>query len=452
MLNACHSHEVEVYDSLLVDIRAGMLSRQEQYRTIKQVECLLGLITGAIDTNTTIGDDELGDCGSEVSVESLVIDFPSPSTPDECPAPHESDPACEGLPEVVEWINGHSADDQRGWVLITEDAVGEGNNCGEDATRLLDFPDACSGGAPFHIRIETQDSNEWVEFKTDTCVFDAALEDMNVEIYEVTASNPSINDNSQFCKACSSSSERYGDSCWGVVTDGHRSCGCNSGGWSGAGMYYGGHSNPTRCGSWPGSFSGFRGNGQQKGSVCNNGMRLLMQQSLTAQRPTTPATLLSGNAHCPDCTCELSETDPHWNPSSNCHSMFDDDLRWGGGPGLHLRNGASFTLTFPGPMLVDHIDLQQIQNHGNSYWRGDFTIDTFNDGTWTTQALVADLAIQELQALMNQRDGNGYTGLFQFQLAAPVRATKVRMSAGNPQRGNGEIFRLEELQVYGWAA
>ena len=122
--------------------------------------------------------------------------------------------------------------------------------------------------------------------------------------------------------------------------------------------------------------------------------------------------------------------------------MFDDDLRWGGGPGLHLQNDASLTVTFPLPELIDHVVLQHIQNHGNNYWRGDFAIETFNNGVWTVRARVDDVSVQNLPL-----EGDGR---FTFQFAQPVVATQVRMSAGNPQQGNGEIFRLEELQVYGY--
>ena len=125
--------------------------------------------------------------------------------------------------------------------------------------------------------------------------------------------------------------------------------------------------------------------------------------------------------------------------------MFDDDLRWVEGPGLHLQNDASLTVTFPLALLIDRVDLQQIQNHGNDYWRGDFAIETFNDGVWTVRARVDDLPVQDLPMIGD--------GRFTFQFAQPVVATQVRMSAGNPQQGNlqlGEIFRLEELQVYGW--
>jgi hypothetical protein len=47
----------------------------------------------------------------------------------------------------------------------------------------------------------------------------------------------------RFCKACSiSSASQPGDTCWAITrtTDNHRGCGCNSGGWTGTGVYYGG--------------------------------------------------------------------------------------------------------------------------------------------------------------------------------------------------------------------
>jgi len=168
---------------------------------------------------------------------------------------------------------------------------------------------------------------------------------------------------------------------------------------------------------------------------------LVDQATGAVPRPVGDAALLSGTAQCPDCTCEVSAPDPHWG-NSGCQSMFDDVLQWGGGPGLHLQNDASLTVTFPGPELIDRIDLQQIQNHGSAYWRGDFAIETFNDGVWTVRARVDDLSVQELPM--------GDNGRNTFQLAQPVTATQVRMSGGNPQNGNGEIFRLEELQVYGF--
>jgi len=154
-----------------------------------------------------------------------------------------------------------------------------------------------------------------------------------------------------------------------------------------------------------------------------------------------PVTLLSGNAHCPDCSCDVSVADPHW-PAASCRSMFDDVLRWDHiGHALHLHDGASLTLTFPEAVQVDHIDLQQIQNHGDAFWRGDFSVETFNNGVWTVQGHVDDVPVSQLPMSSD--------GRFVFPLAAPVTTTQVRMVAGEPHHGNGAIFRLEELQVYG---
>ena len=122
--------------------------------------------------------------------------------------------------------------------------------------------------------------------------------------------------------------------------------------------------------------------------------------------------------------------------------MFDDDLRWVVRPGLHLQNDASLTVTFPSALFIDRVDLQQIQKHSNHYWRGDFAIEIFSDGVWTVGARVDDLAVQDLQMIGDRRNT--------FQFAQPVIATQ--MSAGNPQIGNGEMFRFQELQVYGWPA
>ena len=80
-----------------------------------------------------------------------------------------------------------------------------------------------------------------------------------------------------FCKACSAASEIMpGDSCWGIlpVNDTRRGCGCNSGGWQGAGVYYGGEENCNQCGCWGGGFAGHRENGEQKGGQPSVGLKI----------------------------------------------------------------------------------------------------------------------------------------------------------------------------------
>lgn len=75
-----------------------------------------------------------------------------------------------------------------------------------------------------------------------------------------------------------------GDTSWGITPrhDTNRGCGCNSGSWTGEGVFYGGYANTaapgeplippdhgsyscTVCGCHGGGLSGYRGNGQPKG-------------------------------------------------------------------------------------------------------------------------------------------------------------------------------------------
>jgi len=128
--------------------------------------------------------------------------------------------------------------------------------------------------------------------------------------------------------------------------------------------------------------------------------------------------------------------------------MFDDQPNWGAGPGLHLQDGHYFEYNFPQPVMVDHIDLQNIHGHGQNYWRGDFTIEyaESSDDEWTVYAQVPDVPAAELQS--NYMGGSD--GLMVFQNSEPVMAKRILMRGGDPSRGNGDIYRLEELRIYGW--
>ena len=82
-----------------------------------------------------------------------------------------------------------------------------------------------------------------------------------------------------WCKQCSSlDNNNYGDTCWGIVpsSDGNRGCGCNSGGWAGSGLYYGGYPSGqcNICSCWDGGFAGYKSNGQQKGGLNSVGFTL----------------------------------------------------------------------------------------------------------------------------------------------------------------------------------
>ena len=91
-----------------------------------------------------------------------------------------------------------------------------------------------------------------------------------------------------WCKACgTSSTSRYGDTCWGITStsDTNRGCGCNSGGWTGTGIYYGGWEGAAGgdgvnecniCGCWGGAFAGYKTNGQQKGNLNSVGVTIEM--------------------------------------------------------------------------------------------------------------------------------------------------------------------------------
>ena len=87
----------------------------------------------------------------------------------------------------------------------------------------------------------------------------------------------------EFCKACSSQQmvARFGDTCWGFtpVSDDNRGCGCNSGSWTGNGVYYGGWEPGTCniCGCWGGAMAGDKTNGQQKGGISSIGLRISVE-------------------------------------------------------------------------------------------------------------------------------------------------------------------------------
>ena len=72
-----------------------------------------------------------------------------------------------------------------------------------------------------------------------------------------------------FCRAAVDNTVRPGDTSWAVKgqNDPEFVCGCNSGGWTGKGAFYGGHSNPTYCGAWGGGWAGVKSSGQQKGDI-----------------------------------------------------------------------------------------------------------------------------------------------------------------------------------------
>ena len=98
----------------------------------------------------------------------------------------------------------------------------------------------------------------------------------NIDITYIETNDPQLQSaiaadgGAKFCRAANPNS-RPGDTSWGIIPSGstQRSCGCNSGGWSGYGVYYGGTQNgqQTQCSGFGGQFAGFKSNGAQKGGL-----------------------------------------------------------------------------------------------------------------------------------------------------------------------------------------
>lgn len=82
----CHAKETETYRLLREDIEEAMRTRQQQYRTYMQSNCLLELISTAMASGTPIPKASLVAC-DDVSVDDLTLAFPDPpAEPAECPA------------------------------------------------------------------------------------------------------------------------------------------------------------------------------------------------------------------------------------------------------------------------------------------------------------------------------------------------------------------------------
>jgi len=82
----CHARETEAYGLLRADIEGAMQTRQQQYRTYMQSNCILNLITAAMTAGTPIPPASLVAC-SDVDLDDLTLTFPNPPEgPAQCPA------------------------------------------------------------------------------------------------------------------------------------------------------------------------------------------------------------------------------------------------------------------------------------------------------------------------------------------------------------------------------
>ena len=119
---------------------------------------------------------------------------------------------------------------------------------------------------------------------------------------------------------------RWGDTCWGLISrdSNHRQCGCNSGGWQGFGIYYGGYKkNNDGCGGQGGGFSGPKTNGQAKGNLASVG--------LTIKISALANTKTSMVAMTPKSKCQPPHVSPayssHHHPAVWLHAHAPQQLR-----------------------------------------------------------------------------------------------------------------------------
>ena len=176
--------------------------------------------------------------------------------------------ACAGPPP-------ENAQEGSEWFLVAEEAPGDGGN--DDLRKLeISAPDF------YRVRMEWGDADDFVEFDVPrgTSIFGDYV-DPSIPLTNVETNQGMLADGAVFCKMCSSSSaEQYGDTCWAVLPadEPNRDCGCNSGGWAGHGIYYGGFEQCNTCGCRsPNAFTGPRDNGEAKGGIPSAGLRIYVK-------------------------------------------------------------------------------------------------------------------------------------------------------------------------------
>eukprot|EP01083_Nonionella_stella_P176826 619758_1 len=195
------------------------------------------------------------------------------------------------------------------WITIGTEAKGE---TGSSLWRYLDF-----GSMIYDVYDVSQIKQYKFEWNvnsessyTDRIIFELADVNPNHKIFEdsldsihynikiniVSSTNSvvGVGHDQLFCKACSSSyGTRWGDTCWAILdfSDTNRNCGCNSGGWTGSGIYYGGTpSSPCTCGCHGGAFAGYKSSGQAKGDQSSVGVRLSIGVLKTDAPTSIPTT------------------------------------------------------------------------------------------------------------------------------------------------------------------
>lgn len=190
------------------------------------------------------------------------------------------------ITQVIEMLRG--VKDQGEWITVAEEVAGTNGkhvNLDNSDWQTLGWSDLPSWtyNNPTDYVVRMEWPNNFIEF-TVPHGYDIFTMSGDTTITDVSTSvtNPGYGDTAIFCHACmKDGGDRPGDTCWGVLplSDQNRGCGCNSGGWTGNGIYYGGYDTPTRCGGWSGGFAGAKTNGQQKGGHASIGLVLKIKQA-----------------------------------------------------------------------------------------------------------------------------------------------------------------------------
>jgi len=173
------------------------------------------------------------------------------------------------------------------WNIVFEEEEGSGNGEKFDNSPLrtlsLSKPPFDLSLGNYRVRMEWGEEGGFAEFTVPPGqnIFSQKKEQLFIEVQHIVTSsldnNLKIGSKANFCHACVKGGIKYGDTCWGLIPkkSSHRLCGCNSGGWEGYGIYYGGYKkNNDGCGGQGGGFSGPKKNNQQKGNLDSVGLTI----------------------------------------------------------------------------------------------------------------------------------------------------------------------------------
>ena len=242
------------------------------------------------------------------------------------------------------------------WQTVFSEEAGCCNSASNDGSegQLLSFslPEFVTDAGDYTVRIEWGSSGGFVEFNVGSGqnIFHKSLQP-SVPISVTSLDLPGYGgtggsslaqkmlNGAVFCRACfEGSSSRAGDTCWAITPsdDNNRQCGCNSGGWTGNGIYYGGWKSPTFCGGQGGGFAGPKNHGGAKGNQASLGLIVKVKQAPGASRRLSSAT----HRRQLDATTTSLE--------SLAHGVLDDAL----GINVTFREVGNFTLCLQESDLV----------------------------------------------------------------------------------------------------